>query len=305
MDISVDITKLIEELNLYNMTDKIDLKSLSIRSSEINRPSLQLSGFYDHFGESRIQIIGLAEYSYLESLDQDIMTQVLTKFFEHDFPCIVLCRSLKPHKLFIDLCVEHNVPLLSSEQSTTDFMGDLIAWLREVFAPKISMHGVLVDIYGEGVLIIGDSGIGKSETALELIRRGHRLVADDAVEIKKVSNDSLIGSCPDIIKYFIELRGIGIIDVLKMFGVESIKESQKIDLVIKLELWDENKDYDRIGMKDEYTNIIDTDIVCHYIPIRPGRNIAIICEAAAINYRQKKMGFNAAESLNQRLLNIN
>jgi HPr kinase/phosphorylase len=220
----------------------------------------------------------------------------------HNVSCIIICRGLAPFPEMLEYADEFQVPLLGSPDSTTDFMGEAIRWLKVHLAPRITLHGVLVDIYGEGVLIMGESGIGKSETALELIKRGHRFVADDAVEVKRVSHQTLIGSCPELIRYFIELRGIGIIDVKQMFGVESIKATQSIDLIIKLELWDKKKKYDRLGLREEFLDILGNNVVCHSIPIRPGRNLAIICESAAINHRQKKMGYNAAKILNERVI---
>lgn len=218
-----------------------------------------------------------------------------------DIPVIVFCRELKPDELFLRMALENNVPLLMTKKATSSFMAEIIRWLNVKLAPCISVHGVLVDVYGEGVLITGESGIGKSEAALELIKRGHRLVTDDAVEIRKVSDDSLVGSAPDITKHFIELRGIGIVDVKALFGVSSVMDTQNIDLVIHLEDWDKEKEYDRLGLEENYIEYLGNKVVCHNIPIRPGRNLALICESAAINHRQKKMGYNAAQELYRRV----
>ena len=241
------------------------------------------------------------EYSYIEGLPEARKREIYTRLLSSEIPAIVFCRELQPDELFLKTAIEHKVPLLMTKKSTSAFMAEIIRWLNVKLAPCISVHGVLVDVYGEGVLITGESGIGKSEAALELIKRGHRLVTDDAVEIRKVSDDTLVGSAPDITKHFIELRGIGIIDVKTLFGVSSVKDTQNIDLVIRLEDWDKEKEYDRLGLEEEYTEYLGNKVVCHNIPIRPGRNLAIICESAAINHRQKKMGYNAAQELYRRV----
>lgn len=300
---SVALTKLIDKMKLKNLTPDIDISATKITQPDINRPALQLAGFFEHFERSRVQIIGFVEYTYMENLDDTRKREVFTKLLDDEvkIPCFVFCRDLEPDSIFIKVANEHKVPLLSTSKSTSAFMAEIIRWLNVKLAPVISVHGVLVDVFGEGVLITGESGIGKSEAALELIKRGHRLVTDDVVEIRKVSDDTLIGSAPDITRYLIELRGIGIVDVKTLFGVSSVKDTQSIDLVIKLEEWDKEKEYDRIGLEDEYTEYLGNKVVCHNIPIRPGRNLAIICESAAINYRQKKMGYNAAKELYSRV----
>ncbi len=299
---SVTIQAIIDEFDCKLLSEKVDVKSKVVVHSEINRPALQLADFYDFFDSDRVQIIGMVEYAYLQSLPSEECDKRLEKLFSCQIPCLVLSRGLQPLPHMIEYAEKYDVPFLSYPESTTNFMGELIRWLRVQLAPRLTMHGVLVDIYGEGVMIIGESGVGKSETALELIKRGHRLVADDAVEIKRVSKSTLIGSCPDVLKYFIELRGVGIIDVKQMFGVESIKATKAIDLIIKLEVWNKDIEYDRLGLKDEYMEILTNRVVCHSIPIRPGRNLAIICEAAAINHRQKKLGYNAAKVLSERVM---
>lgn len=299
----VALTELIDKMKLKNLTPSIDISNTKISQPDINRPALQLAGFFEHFERARVQIIGFVEYTYMEDLEEIRKREIFEKLFDDEvaIPCFVFCRDLAPDDIFIKIAEEHNVPILSTSKSTSSFMAEIIRWLNVKLAPCISVHGVLVDVFGEGVLITGESGIGKSEAALELIKRGHRLVTDDVVEIRKVSDDTLIGSAPDITRYLIELRGIGIVDVKTLFGVSSVKDTQSIDLVIKLEEWDKEKEYDRIGLEEEYTEYLGNKIVCHSIPIRPGRNLAIICESAAVNYRQKKMGYNAARELYSRV----
>ncbi len=299
---SVSIKEMKETYNLKLISEDMDLTNKFLNYSDINRPALQLAGFYDYFDSNRLQIIGIVEYSYLQKLGEEERAKTLREFFSHRVSCLILCRNLDPFPEMYEYAKEFDVPVLCSSDGTTDLMGELIRWLKVQLAPRLTMHGVLVDIYGEGVLILGESGIGKSETALELVKRGHRLVADDAVEVKKVSQATIIGSCPEVIRYFIELRGIGIIDIKQMFGVQSVKATQQIDMVVKLENWDRTKEYDRLGLNEEYMEILGNNVVCHVIPIRPGRNIAIICESAAINHRQKKMGYNSAQILNERII---
>ena len=298
---SVSVSELIEKMKLVNLTPEIDVENIRITQPDINRPALQMAGFLEHFETARVQIIGFVEYTYMEKLGPKIKKERFENILCDDTPCYVFCRDLQPSDLFLEIAKAHNVAVLMSHKSTSNLMAEIIRWLNVKLAPCISIHGVLVDVNGEGLLITGESGIGKSEAALELVKRGHRLISDDVVEIRKVSDDTLIGSAPDITKHFIELRGIGIIDVKALFGATSVKETQSIDLVIKLEDWDRDKDYDRLGMEEEYTEYLGKRVVCHNIPIRPGRNLAIICETAAINYRQKKMGYNAAQELYKRV----
>ena len=298
---TVELTKLVEKMKLVNLTPEIDISQIMLNQPEVNRPALQLAGFFDYFNYDRVQIVGNVEHAYMEKMEVDHGTGIMRKLMSHKIPCIVFCRNLPVREELLKLAVEYNVPIFQTAKSTSDFMGEVIRWLKVELAPRISIHGVLVDVYGEGILITGESGIGKSEAALELIKRGHRLVSDDVVEIKKVSDDTLIGSAPDITRHFIELRGIGIVDVKALFGVESVKNTQSIDLVIRLEEWDRNKEYDRMGLQDQYTEFLGNKVVCHDLPIRPGRNLAIICESAAVNYRQKKMGYNAAQELYNRV----
>ncbi len=300
---SVTLEKLADKMKLENLTPEIDMSGKKVVTSEINRPALQLTGYFDHFYSQRVQIIGYVEYTYLEHLTQEQKLPVYEKFLSYQVPCIIYTTMMQPDEDMLRLAKKYEVPIFSTKMTTSDFMAEIIRWLNVELAPCISIHGVLVDVYGEGVLIMGESGIGKSEAALELIKRGHRLVTDDVVEIRRVSDETLIGTAPDITRHFIELRGIGIIDVKTLFGVESVKNTQSIDLVIKLEEWDRDKEYDRLGLEEEYTEFLGNRVVCHSLPIRPGRNLAVIVESAAVNHRQKKMGYNAAQELYNRVQN--
>ena len=297
----VKLEKLIEKMSLKNLTPDLDLTQSEIQVPDINRPALQLTGYFDHFDSDRVQIIGYVEYTYLETLSDEKKKEMYTQLLSYGIPCIVYCRNLEPDETFLQMANEMKVPIFQSSKQTSAFTAEVIRWLNVELAPCISIHGVLVDVYGVGVLIMGESGIGKSEAALELINRGHRLVTDDVVEIRKVSDDTLVGKAPDITRHFIELRGIGIVDVKSLFGVQSVRETQTIDLVINMEEWDQNREYDRLGLKEESTEFLGNKVVCHSIPIRPGRNLAIIVESAAVNHRQKQMGYNAAEELYRRV----
>ena len=298
---AVKLTKMVEALNLKNMTPEVDMGPIRITVPDINRPALQLTGYFEHFASERVQIIGYVEFTYLKHMDREERIRCFETFISKKIPCVIFTTKTEPDEDMLGLARKHNVPVLCTERTTSNFMAEIIRWLTVQLAPCISIHGVLVDVYGEGVLIMGESGIGKSEAALELIKRGHRLVSDDVVEISKVSDETLVGRAPDITRHFIELRGIGIIDVKTLFGVEHVKNTQSIDLVIKLEEWNREKEYDRLGLKEEYTEILGNKVVCHSLPIRPGRNLAIIVEAAAVNHRQKKMGYNAAQELYNRV----
>lgn len=298
---TIGLRKLVEELDLKNLTPNIDMESVTIATPDINRPALQLTGYYEHFANERVQIIGYVEFSYLQHLEEAERVRAFEDFLARKIPCVIFTTNMQPGTELLDLCNRYQVPAFGVEKSTSTFMAEIIRWLNVQLAPMISIHGVLVDVFGEGVLIMGESGIGKSEAALELIKRGHRLVSDDVVEISRVSDVTLVGTAPDITRHFIELRGIGIIDVKTLFGVESVKDTQSIDLVIKLEEWNKDKEYDRLGLEEEYIEFLGNKVVCHSLPIRPGRNLAIIVETAAVNHRQKKMGYNAAQELYKRV----
>ncbi len=297
----VKITDLVEKMNLKNLTPDVDLTERYITVPEVNRPALQLTGYFDHFDSVRVQIIGVVENAYLQTLDEGKKKEIYTKLLSYEIPCLVYTTNIEPDEELLKQANEANTPVFITEKTTSPFQAEVIRWLNVQLAPCISIHGVLVDVYGVGVLIRGESGIGKSEVALELIKRGHRMVTDDAVEIRKVSDDTLVGSAPSITKHLIELRGIGIVDVKSLFGVQSVKETQNIDLVITLEEWDKAKEYDRLGLEEEYTEFLGNKVQCHTIPIRPGRNLAVIVESTAINHRQKEMGYNAAQELYRRL----
>ena len=298
---NVKLSKIMEPLQLSLLNKEVDVDKIELHQSDVNRPALQLAGFFEHFDYERLQIVGMVESAYVEEKYEDHGLAMYEKIFQAGIPCMVFCRDLKPADEVISLATEYNVPLLLCPSGTCGFMNKAIRLLQTELAPRISIHGVLVDVFGEGVLITGESGIGKSEAALELIKRGHRLVSDDVVEIKKISDTELVGSAPSITRHFIELRGIGIVDVKTLFGIQSVLETQKISLVIKLEEWNREREYDRLGLDDQYTEYLGNKVVCHSIPIRPGRNVAMLVESAAINHRQKKMGYNAAHELYRRV----
>ncbi len=298
---SVSLNSIIQEMGL-TVQYMPEGEEVLITCKDVNRPGLPLAGFYDHFEPQRIQIIGNVEWRYLNSLPVEEHLQRKRDFYATKPAAVVFTRGRNEIPEALEFAKEFGVPVLSSPISTTEFMANIIGSLSVSLAQRITRHGVFVEIYGEGVLILGDSGIGKSETAIELVKRGHRLIADDAVEIKKVSNKTLVGTAPEIIRHYIELRGIGIVDVHRIFGMGSVKLSEKIDLVVELEQWDDHKDYDRFGLDTEYINIMGIKVTKLTIPITPGRNLAVILEIAAMNHRQKKMGYNTAEEFNKRLM---
>ena len=297
----VSLQRLIDEFKLENIYAPKDPNEIMIDENDVNRPGLQLMGFYEYFNPERIQIIGKMEFAYLSTIDEKTRRERLQRLFSQRIPALIITRELPYFPEMLELATEFEVPLLRSKESTSNFIAGLIAFLNLTLAPRITRHGVLIEIYGEGVFITGESGVGKSETAIELVKRGHRLVADDAVEIRKVSNISLVGSSPDNIRHFLELRGIGIINARRLFGIGAVKMTEKIDLVVELEQWDSEKIYDRMGVDTEFVNILGVKIPSLTIPVKPGRNLAVILEVAAMNNRQKKMGYNAARELLNRL----
>ncbi len=299
-EISITVNELMKELPLETLY--MPNECARIVRSDITRPGLPLTGFFDSFDATRIQIIGLAETKYLNTLNNEERRKHIFDYMEKKPVCVVFSRNIEPDPAFFDAAKEYGVPLLRSSRATSALDAAIVGVLSVALAPSMTQHGVLVEIYGEGVLIIGDSGIGKSETAIELVKRGHRLIADDAVEIKRVSDKTLVGYAPKLIKHYIELRGIGIVDVRRIFGMGAVKETEKIDLVIKLELWERGKQYERLGMDEEYTNIMGIDVSSITIPVKPGRNLAVILEIAAMNHRQKKMGYNTALELEKKIM---
>lgn len=296
------LNKIIEKFSLEIIYEPKNVDSVFVTTSDINRPGLQMVGFSKFFDSTRIQIIGKVEFTFLEQFATAEREKRLEKYFALGFPALVITRGLQIFPEMLEFAEKYEIPLLRTEHGTSQFMSMIIRYLNEQLAPRRTRHGVLCEIYGEGILIMGESGVGKSEAAIELVKRGHRLVADDAVEIKKISDSTLIGSSPEIIRHFVEVRGIGIIDIKEIFGMGAIKDEQQIDMVIHLEPWEKGKQYDRLGMVDEYTNIMGINVPSLTIPVKLGRNIAVIVEVAAMNNRQKKMGYNAAVELNNRLM---
>lgn len=297
----ISVGQLARAMKLENLTPEMDLDTHMLKAEGIiNRPALQIAGFFEHFDYCRVQLLGNVEMAYIQTLEDSRKQEIFEKLFSFAIPCMVFCREHKPDEIILEEARKANIPLLASSRATPDLYARILHYVQEKTAPTIVIHGVLVDVFGEGVLITGESGIGKSEAALELIKRGHRLVADDAVELRRVSEERLIGSAPAVTRHFIELRGIGIVDVKTLFGVESVKDEQNVDMVIRLEEWDRAKTYDRMGNNEEYVEYLGNKIICYSIPIRPGRNIAVIVESAAVNFRQKKMGYDAVQELYKR-----
>lgn len=298
---TVSLERIINEFSLEVLYMPDSPESILVSTTEINRPGLQMAGYYEFFDAARIQIIGKSENAFLKRFTEEKAESRLREFFSKKPSAVVVARNLEVSQKQIDIAKEFGVPFLRTAESTSDFTSSLIAFLNVQLAPRVTTHGVLVEVYGEGILLLGESGVGKSETAIELVKRGHRLIADDAVEIRRVSSRSLVGNSPDNIRHFIELRGIGIINASRIFGVGAVKLTEKIDLVINLEPWDTGKVYDRIGLEDQTTEILGLNIPSMTIPVKPGRNLAVIIEVAAMNSRQKKLGYNAAEDLLRKL----
>ena len=294
---SVSIAKIIKEIRLQEVYLPRTAEEITISSRDINRPGIEISGFFDYFDEKRIQILGRAEVALLKEMEPERRLEILEAFFSRKPAVVILSRNLDLPDGMLEAAKKYGIAILRSADTTTELVGALVSYLNVELAPRITRHGVLVEVLGEGILLVGDSGVGKSETAIELIKRGHRLIADDAVEIRRVSSHSLVGTAPENIRHFIELRGIGIINARRIFGMGAVKLTEKIDMAINLEIWDSSKVYDRMGIDNEYTEILGVQVPVLTIPVKPGRNLAIIIEVAAMNNRQKKMGYNAAQEL--------
>ena len=299
---SVTLAKIIETQQLETIYLPDLPENILISCKRVNRPGLQITGFYDYYERERLQIIGKAEHKYLDTLSAEDRKARLEEFFDSKPVAVIYTANLSIHDETLLFAEKNNVPLLRSSKSTSDFLAAILAFLNLELGPRITRHGVLVEVYGEGILLLGDSGIGKSETAIELIKRGHRLIADDAVEIKRVSATTLVGKAPDIIRHYVELRGIGIVDVRRLFGMGSVKNTEKIDMVINLEPWQDGKMYDRLGLDEEVTDILGIKVPSITLPVCPGRNLSVVIEVAAMNNRQKRMGYNTAAEFNKRLM---
>lgn len=294
---SVKLGQLIKDFELEVLRGAPGFEDILIQKEDVNRPALQLAGFFDYFDNKRIQMIGRVEATYLAQLSAEERRISFDQLLARDIPCLIITRGMDPFPECMELAERYNRTILRTQETTSAFMGALIAALRNYLSPRITRHGVLVEVYGEGILILGDSGVGKSETAIELVKRGHRLIADDAVELRKVSSIKIMGMAPENIRHFIELRGIGIINVARVFGIGSVRSSVEVEMVVQLEPWDRTKNYDRTGLETEYYDILGVKVPSMLIPVMPGRNLAVILETAAINNRQKEMGYNAAKEL--------
>ncbi len=298
---SVSLQRLIKEFSLEAIYLPKPAEEVLITTTDINRPGLHLAGFMEHFDKTRVQVLGKIEAAYLEDLSEELLHERVDCFFAMHPATVIISRGLELPSVVLEAAQRYEVPLLRTQEATSTFLSGLIALLNVELAPRITRHGVLVEVYGEGVLLLGESGVGKSETAIELVKRGHRLIADDAVEIRRVSNKTLVGSAPENIRHYVELRGIGIINARRIFGMGSVKMTEKIDMIIQLEQWDSQKVYDRMGVENEYATVLGIRVPSLLIPVKPGRNLAIIIEVAAMNNRQKKMGYNAAQELLEKL----
>lgn len=298
---SVKLTKLVEEFHLEVLRKGSNYENQVVRVRDVNRPGLQLIGFFNYFDPQRLQVLGKVENTFLTNLTAEERRKSFEQLLAQDIPALIITRGLEPFPECSEMADRYDRTILSTHQTTTAFMGELISSLRNHLAPRITRHGVLVEIYGEGVFITGESGVGKSETAIELVKRGHRLIADDAVEIRRMGDGELMGSAPELIRHYMELRGIGVVDIQQLFGVSAVKDNAQIDLVINLELWKDGAVYDRLGLEEQTTEILDVEVPTITIPVKPGRNLAVILEVAAMNNRHKKMGFNAALAFTEKI----
>lgn len=291
---SVKLSTVVKEFGLEVLCGNEGYGDTPIVTEDVNRPGLQLTGFFDHFDPERIELLGLVEHTYLAGVSPETRREVFDSLFSYPIPALIITRSLEPYPECIETAQKHGRTILRTADATSAFMSTLISYLKSSLSPRITRHGVLLEIYGEGVLLLGESGVGKSETAIELVKRGHRLIADDAVEIKRTGTESLVGTAPALIRHYIELRGIGVVDVSQLFGMGAVKEEQAIDLIINLEQWRNDKIYDRLGVDSLFTSVLDVQVPTLTVPVQPGRNLAVIIEVAAMNNRHKKMGYNAA-----------
>ena len=298
---SVLLTTVVEEFGLEVIYAATDYEQIRLTVVDVARPGLQLAGYYDHFEPMRLQVMGNVEISYLQKLTDAERAMTFDRLFSYKFPALLISRNSKPDPQCLEMAKKHNVTLLSSREATSTIVSDIIAYLKSALAPSITRHGVLMEVYGEGLLLLGESGIGKSEAAVELLKRGHRLIADDAVEIRKISESALVGNAPELIRNYVELRGIGIVNVAKLFGMGAVKAENEINLVVNIVPWDQQKVYDRLGLEDQYMEILGVKIPMNTIPITPGRNLAVILEVAAMNNRQRKMGYNPAQEFTEQM----
>lgn len=298
---SVPLTTLVQEFNLEVAYAATDYEQIRLTVVDVARPGLQLAGYYDHFEPMRLQVMGNVEISYLQKLTPAERAIAFDRLFSYKFPALLISRNLQPDEQCLEMAKKHNITLLRSKEATSTIVSDIIAYLKAALAPSITRHGVLMEVYGEGLLIIGESGMGKSETAIELLKRGHRLIADDAVEIRKISDNTLMGTAPELIRNYVELRGIGIVNVAKLFGMGAVKAENEVNLVVNVVPWAQQKNYDRLGLDDQYMDILGVQVPVNTIPVTPGRNLAVILEVAAMNNRQRKMGYNSALEFTQQM----
>ena len=298
---SVPLTKLVEEFHLEVAYAATDYESIRLTVEDVARPGLQLSGYFDHFEPMRLQVAGNVEISYVEKLTPAERAVTFDRLFSYKFPALLIARNLEPDPMCLEMAKKHNVTVLRSHEATSTIISDIITYLRAALAPRITRHGVLMEVYGEGLLLIGESGIGKSETAVELVKRGHRLIADDAVEIRKISSNSLSGTAPELIRNYVEMRGIGVINVAKLFGMGAVKAENEINLVVNIVPWNNNEVYDRLGVEEHFMEILGVKVPMNTIPVTPGRNLAVILEVAAMNNRQRKMGYNPAQEFTEQI----
>ncbi len=298
---SVLLTTLVQEFKLEVVYAATDYEQIRLTVEDVARPGLQLAGYYDHFEPMRLQVMGNVEISYLQKLSAEERAIAFDRLFSYKFPALLISRNMQPDAQCLEMAKKHNVTLLRSKEATSTIVSDIIAYLKSALAPSITRHGVLMEVYGEGLLIIGDSGMGKSETAIELLKRGHRLIADDAVEIRKISDNTLVGTAPELIRNYVELRGIGIVNVAKLFGMGAVKTENEVNLVVNVVPWDQQTAYDRLGLDDQYMDILGIQVPVNTIPVTPGRNLAVILEVAAMNNRQRKMGYNSALEFTQQM----